>query len=148
VEAFLDLLQTKAKSAPVRFVVDVDNLGAVKNILSLFKEYDVHLNFFVKNQLNAELPEFTEFGVPFDITLVEDGADNDMAAITEAMNMDCFIMSNDKFQTYVRSGLVDSKWLESHRVACLWKKEFNSEGSASRILPAIPMHMLPRKNQK
>lgn len=122
----------------------MDNLGAVESILSFFEGCDVHLSFFVKNQVNLKVPEYPEFKIPFEITLVEGDVDDDFAALTEARNLDCFIISNDKFRPYVRSGLVDAKWLESHRILCSWKTLFDGKNSASRIVPSIPLHMLPK----
>jgi hypothetical protein len=91
---------------PVKFIVDVDNLSAIVGISRFFQGYDVILMFFVKNQVNLSLPSFDEFHIPFDIVIVEKNDDDDLSALTEALNSDSFILSCDKYRTYLNSGLV------------------------------------------
>jgi hypothetical protein len=59
----IQLLEEKAKRPPIRFVVDVDNIGAIdENICQFFKGYDVHVTFFVKNQTGLGIPQVMQIG--------------------------------------------------------------------------------------
>jgi hypothetical protein len=130
---FLDFLKEKASKSTVRFVIDVDNLGNIEDLCSFFEGFDVYLSFYVKNQTNLKLPK--DSSVPHRILYVSHEDDDDFAALTEALNEDCFILSNDNYKTYTESGLVTSSWLDQHKVSCFWKNS---------IVPAVPLHVLRR----
>jgi len=152
VSSMIQLIEEKAKRPPIRFVVDVDNIGAVENICQFFKGYDVHVTFFVKNQTGLGIPndQHEESRISFDIVHINKDSDDDLAALTEALNTDCFIISCDKFRTYTKSGLIDEEWLESHRVECFWKNAGNNSTpneNQRRLNVAIPLHLLPPKKE-
>jgi hypothetical protein len=130
--ALLELLKQKAKDPPVKFVVDVDNVGTIENVLEFFKDRDVYVIFYVKNQLNLTIPSFERFRVPYEVSLVESCDDDDMAALTEALNQNCFIVTCDKYESYLKSGLVDTNWLDAHRVPCIWKKSFGAADAKTK----------------
>ena len=144
VSTLLELLKQKAKQPPVKFVVDVDNVGAIENILKFFQDRDVHVTFYVKNQLHLQLPPSCI--IPYEIALVESSDDDDMAALMEAINLDCFIVTCDKFDSYLKSGLIDKHWLDAHRIPCIWKKGFEADKSSSHISLSLPLNMIPRMN--
>ena len=148
VSSMLDLLAQKAQKSPVKFVVDVDNIGAVESICSFFSGFDVHVTFFVKNQLGLRIPAEKSNEIPFDIVLVDNSDDDDFAALTLALNLDAFIISCDKYRTYLESGLVDSEWLASHRIECSWKKAYVDGKESSSIIPSIPLRFLPQAQLK
>jgi hypothetical protein len=141
----------------VKFVVDVDNIGSIEGIIEYFRGYDVVLHFFVKNNVELKVPEYEDSMPSFSISLVgSSDDDDDAAALIDAINRDCFIISRDKYQTYIRAGLTDENWLESHRIPCTSKMKFGNDvelGSSSdkrintsKLIPTIPMHLLPLKN--
>jgi hypothetical protein len=144
--AILELLKQKAKCPPVKFVVDVDNIGTIENILDFFKGRSVHVIFYVKNQTQLQIPPaFDKFQIPHEIALIESCDDDDMAALTEALNLDCFIITCDKYDSYLKSGLVDVDWLDSHRIPCIWKKRFDAlDKTSNRITLSLPLDLIPQ----
>ncbi len=63
-----------------------------------------------------------------------------MAALTEALNLDCFIISCDNYASYLKSGLVDVEWLDSHRIPCIWKKRFDAlDKTSNHIILSLPL---------
>jgi hypothetical protein len=119
-KTFLEFLEEKASSKTVRFVIDVDNEGSIDGLCSFSEGFDVYLSFYVKNQTNLTLPNDSTV-VPHRILYESHEDDDDFAALTEALNEDYFIISNDKYRTYIQSGLVTSSWLDQHKVTCTYK---------------------------
>lgn len=144
--SLLRLLKEKSNDPPIRIVVDVDNIASIQGILDFFRDYAVYLTFFVKNQLRLRLPSFDEYANQFELALVESDDDDDLSALTEALNSDSFILTCDKYRIYLESGLVGDDWLDSHRVSCTWRKSKNSEDQlVQKIVPSIPLHILPKR---
>ncbi len=83
----------------------------------------VFLRFFVKNQLSTQIP--TQFAGRFEVHLVESDDDDDYAALVDALNRDCCILAQDKYQEYLKSGLVSKEWLD--------------------IQPTIPLSLIERR---
>jgi len=140
VSSLLATLEQKAENGRVRFVIDVDNVGTIDGFLEFFEEYDVHLSFYVKNQLSHSYS--TGSTVPFEISIVEVDDDDDLAALVEAKNYDCFIIACDRYRTYTNSGLVSKEWMEKHRVSCTYTKKFVNGKTRTFIRPCIPLSAL------
>ncbi len=105
-------------------MVDVDNVCAIENILNFFQVRNVHVTFYVKNQIHLQIPSSCK--VLYEIALAKGSDDDDMSALTEALNLDCFIVTCNKFESYLKSGLIDMDWLDAHRIQCIWKNEEKS----------------------
>jgi hypothetical protein len=48
---------------------------------------------------------------------LESDDDDDLSALTEALNSDSFIATCDKYRIHLESGLVGDDWLDAHRVS-------------------------------
>lgn len=59
------------KCPPVKFVVDVDNIGSIEEILQVFLGYDVEFHFFVKNQLELKIPKCYGKGIRINLEIMK-----------------------------------------------------------------------------
>jgi hypothetical protein len=60
----------------------VNNVGAIENILDIFKRRSVHVIFYVKNQTQLKIPPSSDkYQIPHEIALVESCDDDDMTAL-------------------------------------------------------------------
>jgi hypothetical protein len=143
---YMDAL--KEKENPVKFVVDVDNIGSIVSILEFFDGYDVKILFFVKNSLHLEVPNFnsTQFDVDYEIVIVQNSDDDDFAILTEAVNENAFVISLDMYKTYNKSKIVSLDWIEKYKIPVTYRKAKLDNGqSITRVIPTIPKSILKRK---